>query len=262
MMIMKRFFTRTAAALLAMAGVLNAAETTERPPAAELLQACREGLPFNETQATLSGRLVVLRTRGFPTQENKFVLHINWGAEPAVATCSLYDAKGQTLLERVEMTRPRTGEAVIKRFAGNPLQEQEPPSLGSRVAGTDLLWLDLTMDFLWWPDPVYDDSPKTDRRVLGRLCDVVIAAPPKPIPGCSGVRMWIDKQTGFLMKAEKLGMSGETLRYFWVQKVKEFSKDEWMIRLIKAEAAGSRVQTQLLVDALNDNEFEDRAEDD
>ena len=230
----------------------------ERAPAAELLRACREGLPLN--QVTLSGRLFVRKPRGFVKTENKFALSIDWSAEPARATCVLYDAKGETVIERVEMTRPRQGEAVIRRFAGNPLQEQEPPSLASRVAGTDLLWLDLTLDFLWWPEPVYDDSPKTDRRVLGRACEVILAAPPKPIPGCSGVRMWIDKQTGFLMKAEKLGLAGETLRYFWVQKVKEFSQDTWMIRLLKAEARGSMYQTQLLVDALNDEEFEDRLE--
>jgi len=259
---MKRFSTLPAAALLALAGTVCANEPAERPAAAALLEACREGLPFNETEATLSGRLVVFRTRGFPTQENKFVLHINWGAEPAVATCSLYDAKGQNLLERVEMTRPRMGDAVIKRFAGNPLREQEPPSLSSRIAGTDLLWLDLTMDFLWWPDPVYDDNPKTDRTWRGYACDVIMVAPPKPIPGCSGVRIWIEKKTGFLVRVEKLDLSGKPVRYFWVQKVKEFSKDEWMIRLVKAEAAGSRVQTHLLVDALNDEEFEDKAEDD
>ena len=258
---MKRIFAILAVLLPALAGTVCATETTERPTAAALLEACREGLPFNETEATLSGRLIVRRPRGFIQQENKFVLHIDWNAEPAVATCTLYDEKGKTVVERVEMTRPRMGEAEIKRFTGNPPVEQEPPSLASRVAGTDLLWLDLTLDFLWWPEPVYDTSLKIDRTVLGRSCEVVFAAPPKPIPGCSGVRMWIDKQTGFLMKAEKLGLSGETLRYFWVQKVKEFSKDEWMIRLIKAEAEGSRYQTQLLVDALNDEEFEEKADD-
>lgn len=242
------------------AAVAAQAQESGRPTAAELLQACREGLPLN--QVTLSGRLVVRKPRGFIQSENKFALSIDWSAEPAVAVCTLFDAKGAAVVERVEMTRPRMGEAEIKRFAGNPLKEQEPPSLAARVAGTDLLWLDLTLDFLWWPDPIFDDSAKTDRRVLGRACEVIIVAPPKPIPGCSGVRVWIDKQTGFLMKAEKLGLKGEPLRYFWVQKVKEFSPETWMIRLIKAQADSSRnqFQTQLLVDALNDEEFADRLE--
>ena len=113
---------------------------------------------------------------------------------------------------------------------------------------------------MWWPNPVCDNNPKTVREVLGRACDVILASPPKPIPGLSAVRIWIDKQTGFLMKAEKLNLDGDPVRYFWVQKVKEFSKDTWMIRLIKAEAKGSRNQTQLLVDALNDDVFEDRLE--
>ena len=254
MKILRRFL---ACFILGLAVVAQAQEN-ERPSAAELLQACREGLPLN--QVTLSGRLFYRKPRGFIYSENKFALSIDWSAEPAIATCTLFDAKGQTVIERVEMTRPRQGEAEIKRFSGNPLTEQEPPSLGSRVAGTDLLWLDLTLDFLWWPNPVYDDNPKTDRKVLGRACEVILASPPKPIPGLSAVRMWIDKQTGFLMKAEKLNLAGEPVRYFWVQKVKEFSPDTWMIRLIKAEAHGSRNQTQLLVDALNDEVFADRLE--
>ena len=251
--------------LLAVAAVGGAkAEEYARPDnAADLLAACREGMPLS--QVTLSGRLIVRKPRGFIQKENRFTLHMDWGVEPAVATCALYEAKGTNLLERVEMTRPRMGAAVIKRFAGNPQQEQEPPSLASRVAGTDLLWLDLTLDFLWWPNAAYDDDPRVDRRVLGRACEVVFAKPPKPIPGCSGVRMWIDKQTGFLMKAEKAGPAGEALRYFWVQKVKEFpmnngGEPRWMIRLIKAEARDGMLQTQLLVDALNDEEFEDRVE--
>ena len=253
-----KIFRRFTICLLAGLATALPAQEAERLTAAELLANCREGMPLNDV--TLSGRLIVRKPRGFIKSENKFALSIDTGSDPALATCVLYDAKGESIVERVVMTRPRDGEAIIKRFSGNPLQEQEPPSLGSRVMGTDLLWLDLTLDFLWWPNAAYDTNPRTDRRVLGRACEVVIAPPPKPIPGCSGVRMWIDKQTGFLMKAEKLGMKGETLRYFWVQKVKEFEKDTWMIRLIKAEAEGSQYQTQLLVDALDGEVFEDAAD--
>ena len=253
-----KIFRRITICLLAGLATVLLAQETARPDAAELLRACRVGMPLNHV--TLSGRLFYRVPRGFVHSEHKFALSIDWGAEPATATCVLYDAKGETIVERVEMTRPLGGEAVIRRFSGSPLKEQEPPSLGSRVVGTDLLWLDLTMDFLWWPNAVYDETRGIDRSVLGRSCDVVLASPPKPIPGLLAVRMWIDKQTGFLMKAEKINLAGEPVRYFWVQKVKEFEKDTWMIRLIKAQAHGGRFQTQLLVDALNGEVFEDPAD--
>ncbi len=255
---MKRFivFCMAVAVALAQAGAAPEEGKKERPTAAQLLKACREGLPLN--QASLNGRLIVRKPRGFIKTESRFRLEIDWGAEPAVATCTLYDAKGTTIVERVVMTRPRLGDAVIQRFAGNPLKEQLAPSLASRVADTDLTWLDLTLDFLWWPEPVYDNGPAVDRSVLGRACEVVLAAPPKPIPGCAAVRMWIDKQTGFLMKAEELGTLGETTRYFWVQKVKKFADERWMIRLLKARARESAYETQLLVDALDDEVFSDR----
>ncbi|MCL1888729.1 MAG: hypothetical protein FWF96_07670 [Kiritimatiellaeota bacterium] len=252
---MKRFLARSAAALLALAGAVRAAETEERPPAAALLEACREGLPLDHT--TLSGRLIVRKPRGFVESENQFTLSIDWGAEPASAVCVLYDAKGETLVERVELTRPHEGDASIKRFTGDPLEEQEPPSLASRVAGTDLLWLDLTLDFLWWPDAVYDDGRNIDRRVRGRACEVVRVAPPKPVPGLGAVRMWIDKKTGLLMKAAQLAPDGKTIRYFWVQKVKQFEpEDRWMIRLLEADSQDGLLRTQLLVDALNDEVLE------
>ena len=252
---LKFVFAGLGVAAAALAGIVFANdEARERPDAEALLKACREGLPLN--QVTLAGRLFHGKPRGFG-KTDKFALSIDWSADPAVAVCVLNDAKGG-LLERVEMTRPRGGDAVIRRFSGIPLKEQESPSLGSRVAETDLLWLDLTMDFLWWPAAVYDNSPETNRKVLGRACEVILASPPKPIPGLSAVRIWIDKQTGFLMKAEKLNLAGEPVRYFWVQRVKKFDNDVWMIREIKAQARGSRYQTQLIVDTLNNEALGDK----
>ena len=166
--------------------------------------------------------------------------------------------KGTGVVERVEMKRTRaTGEAEMKRYAGSPLRELPAPPLTERLLASELTWLDVTLDFMWWPDAAYDDGRGIDRRVRGRACEVVRVAPPKPVPGLGAVRMWIDKKTGLLMKAAQLAPDGKTIRYFWVQKVKQFEpEDRWMIRLLEADSQDGLLRTQLLVDALNDEVLE------
>ncbi len=218
------------------------ADEADRQQAVALLQACTANLP--REKMVLTGTLAVRRQRGFILSENPYRLELEWGATPSRASVTLFAPDSTNVTERVVMTRDGRSASLVL-FSGPKLEPSEPPSLAGRVGGTDLTWLDLTMDFLWWPDVRMDG----EGTAKGRACDILIATPPTPIPGCSAVRMWIDRKLGFLMQAEQLDPQGEPVRRMWVQSVKKMN-ERWMIRDMEVEMMGSGHRTRLYVDHL------------
>lgn len=228
-------------------GVVNADEVvvedvSHQRTAADILQACTVNLP--REKMVLTGILAVRRQRGFILSENPYRLELEWGALPPRAEVTFFASESTNILERVVMTRDGL-QTELTLFSGPELRASGPPSLVARVGGTDLTWLDLTLDFLWWRDVRLDGEGRTK----GRLCDIIIATPPSPIPGCSGMRLWIDRKLGFLMQAEQLDDQGETVRRMWVQSVKKMN-ERWMIRDMEVEMMGSGHRTRLYVDRL------------
>lgn len=218
------------------------ADAASRRQASAILSACTANLPRERME--LSGTLTVRRQRGFILSESPYRLELEWGATPALATVTLLAPGSTTAVQRVVMTRDGR-QASLAFFNGPNLAPAEPPSLAGRVGGTDLTWLDLTMDFLWWPDVRLDG----EGDAKGRACDIIVATPPTPIPGCAAVRMWIDRKLGFLMQVEQLDPQGAPVRKMWVQSVRKMN-ERWMIRDMEVEMMGSGHRTRLYVDRL------------
>lgn len=210
--------------------------------AVETLAACTASLP--RERLLLNGTLSVRRQRGIVEAEHPFRLDLNWGAIPATAICSLYAPGSTTTVERVVMQR-RDGRSQIALYSGPGLALQPAPSLASRVRGTDMTWLDLTLDFLWWPEARFDGTGS----VLGRACDILVVTPPMPVSGCSAVRLWVDRRLHFLMQAEQLDPQGSPIRRMWVQRVRKIN-ERWMIRDMEIETVGGSHRTRLYVDDL------------
>ena len=187
--------------------------------------------------------LCVIDARPVPCRVS-YRLELEWGATPALATVTLLAPGSTTAIERVVMTRDGR-KASLAFFNGPNLAPAEPPSLAGRVGGTDLTWLDLTLDFLWWPDVRLDG----EGDAKGRACDIIVATPPTPIPGCAAVRMWIDRKLGHLMQVEQLDPQGAPVRKMWVQGVKK-TNERWMISEMEVEMMGSGHRTRLRVDRL------------
>ena len=116
------------------------------------------------------------------------------------------------------------------------------PALSARVLDTDMSWLDLTLDFLWWKDVRLEG----EGSVLNRACDILLARPPAPIPDCSGVRIWLLRENGFLMRAEQLDPDGKPLRRMSVRGVENF-KGRKFVNELDVEAERSDFRTRLHV---------------
>jgi hypothetical protein len=221
------------------------AAAEENLTAAQTLEACTRLIPSEPL--LLKGSLTVRKLRGIVLMEQPFKLLMDWGASTPTAEVLLLDPAGTSLVERAVLARPAGQPAQIRLFEG-PEQKPaaEPPSYAGRIRGTDMTWMDLTLDFLWWKDVRFDDKPRGESR-NGRACDILVAVPPWPIPGCSAVRIWVDRQLRCLMQVEQLDPQGNAVRKMWVQRVKKMD-DRWMIRDMEIETLNSGHRTKLFVD--------------
>jgi Outer membrane lipoprotein-sorting protein len=220
----------------------------EKRSAEQILSDCTRVIPTDPV--VLKGTMTVKKGRTTVLSENDFALMLDWGANPPSAECILLEAKGSNMLERALMTRPKGKSAQIKLYAyqGKELKELGTPSYTARIRGTDMTWLDLTLDFLWWKDVRFDDVPR-GKSWLGRDCHILLVSPPDPIPGCSAVRVWVDVKLCCVMQSEQLDPQGNPVRKMWVQRVKKMLDDRWMIREMEIETLNSGHRTSLFVDS-------------
>lgn len=216
----------------------------ENLTAAETLKACTQIIPTE--RLLLKGSLTVRKMRGIVLMEQPFKLLMDWGAKTPTAEVLLLDAAGTSMVERAVLTRPAGQPAQIRLYEGPEQTPVEAPSYAGRIRGTDMTWMDLTLDFLWWKDVRFDDTPRGESH-NGRACDILVAVPPGPIPGCSAVRIWVDRQLRCVMQAEQLDPQGNPVRKMWVQRVKKID-DRWMIRDMEIETLNSGHRTKLFVD--------------
>lgn len=204
---------------------------------------CTKMLP--KESLVLDGQIRVRKPRGSVLEQFQYRLLIDWGAANPSAEMHILSSDGQTVEERATLIRKADGGSEIKYCRDLTSGKVETPHPAGRVRGTDLTWLDLSLDFLWWKSVRYDDTPRGDSR-NGRDCDILLAAPPNKIPGCSAMRIWIDRKLRCFLQAEQLGPQGNVVRRFWVQRVKKFN-DRWMIKDMEIETINSGHRTQLLV---------------
>ena len=216
----------------------------ENLTAEQTLRACAQLIPTERLM--LKGTLTVRKLRGIVLAKQPFKLLMDWGAEMPTAEVLLLDPAETSLVERAVLTRPEGRSAQITLFEGPEQKQVEAPSYAGRIRGTDMTWMDLTLDFLWWKEVRFDDTPRGESH-NGRDCDILVTVPPSPIPGCSAVRVWVDRQLRCVMQAEQLDPQGNPVRKMWVQRVKKMD-DRWMIRDMEIETLNSGHRTQLFVD--------------
>jgi len=209
------------------AGAQNPAFTSEAP-AAEILAACRRMLP--ERPVTLKGAIIMRSRKGIPQGEYGYTLTADRTRIPAVVDV-VFTPRGETnVIERAQVRRP------------GPVPE-------GRILKTDVTWLDLTLDFLWWPKAEFE-AEREGESVHGQKCSVILVRPESPEGGVSAVRLWVDRKTGCLMQAEQLNEGMKPVRRLWGTRVKKFG-ERWMANVIEVETIGSGHRTKITVESID-----------
>src|SRR5574344_334204 len=212
----------------AMSVITNAAVLSTNATAVEVLAACRAMLPARPIE--LRGSLILRNRKGIPLGEFGYDLMMDRTRSPARLSVTLTPEDATNILARAVITRPVGAPSVID-FYDAVTRARSNPALVGRVAGTDVTWLDLTLDFLWWPSPAFEAERELE-SIHGQKCVVILVAPPTPIPGVSAVRLWVYRKTGCLMQAEQLDVTMKAVRRLWGTRVKRFN-GRWMASVLE-----------------------------
>ena len=219
---------------------------TVQASAADVLFACREMLPTRPIK--LAGALILRNRKGIVQKECDYDLVMRRGQDATHLSVRLFARHETNELASVEISRSGNAQPTIQFVSGGKSQTVSSPL--ERVLDTDVTWLDLTFDFLWWTDAAYEKA-REGETVHGQTCMVILVRPPEKIAGLEAVRLWADKKTGCLMQAEQLGDGMKPLRRLWGTRVKKFGEN-WMVSVLEVETLGSRHRTKITVDTLTE----------
>ena len=230
-----------------------AARAAKEPPkltvkasAAEVLTACREMLPTRPIE--LTGALILRNRKGIVQKECDYRLRMQRGRVETHLSVSLFARHETNELASVKISRRGSARPTIQLISDGATKPVESPL--ERVMDTDVTWLDLTFDFLWWTDAAYEEE-REGETVHGQTCMVILVRPPEKIAGLEAVRLWADKKTGCLMQAEQLGDGMKPIRRLWGTRVKKFG-ERWMVSVLEVETLGSRHRTKITVEDLKE----------
>ena len=217
--------------------------------APDVLRACREMLPTNPVE--LKGSLILRNRRGIVSKEFDYTLVMRRAVDITLLTIRLTPRDSTNVLSTVTVSRRGSQPPTIRMAKDGAPEAEAVPSLLERVLETDVTWLDLTFDFLWWTDAAYE-AEREGESVHGQKCSVILVKPSTAIAGLAGVRLWVDKKTGCMMQAEQLDEKMKPMRRLWGTRVKKFDGERWMVSVLEVETLGSRHRTKITVDSLRE----------
>lgn len=259
---MKKLFSFCAAVAVALSahcaapdvpeGTIDVVAGGKAPPmlsseadAAAVMRAVRGMIPLGDVR--LGGSLVMRNRRGIVSKEFGYAMSMHREAGRSAMEISLSPRGGTNVLAVASVSRSGASRPKFGLVEGGKASAAAPSML-DRVMETDVTWLDLTFDFLWWPQAKFE-ADREGETVHGQNCLVVFATPPAPIDGLSGVRLWVDRKTGCMLQAEQVDEKGKPVRRMWGARIKKFG-ERWMASVIEVETLGSRHRTKIVVDSL------------
>lgn len=174
---------------------------------------------------------------------------LDWKAEVPTARYTVRDAFGDTL-EHLAITWRHPGSPEYQYLEGSPLRAAPLPPLNQSIQATDVTWLDLSLSFLWWTGGVRQG----EADVRGRLCDVVDVSAPEGYPAdFDGMRLWLDRKIGVVMRAEGYDRAGALVRRMDVKSFKKIN-GRWVIKDIEFQSFPDKTKTGLRVHDVKERE--------
>ena len=214
-------------------------------------------LMFPREQLSILGRVGTAEQRGQREKLFPYALDLDWSGAAPLARCRLYGMESTVPLQEAELTRVG-GEPKLTLITSEG-QRVEQARLNTPIAESDLTWMDLAFDYLWWLDlRAVPEAECRQRaiplRVSGRSTAVIEARPSEPIAGLSAVRIWVDEATGNLLQTAQLDEAGEVARLMYVQKIGR-EEGRWVPREFRIKRTGSSRITRLTVSSITSESF-------
>ena len=251
--------------LLCLLGVISAerllgADVLEGLTPRQMLIQARSMFP--QENFVVTGSLVTAEVRGKNEVKRPYTLKLDWADGNPKAECKLF-RMGDEVMLRAEISRK--GGAPSLSLYGADGAGATNVNLNTPIGESDLTWMDLAFDYLWWTDArqltEYEiDLKDISTRVSGRSdCVVLEVKPPRTIPGLSAVRLWLDRGTGSLLQTEQIAESGEPIRQMFVQRIGR-ENGRWVPREFRVRRLNHPRITRLLVSSIRSEQFTSKDE--
>ncbi len=214
---------------------------------------------FPQEKLHVKGFLGTAEKRGMNEVRRPYQLMLDWASGTPKADCKLYHSSANyTLVQHAELTR-RAGQPSLT-LIDDQGQRTENVRINTPIGESDLTWMDLAFDYLWWDDArqldeAELDAKDIDSRQSGRDCLVLEVTPPTPQPGLGAVRLWIDRATGNLIQTAQLDETKQkTVRQMYAQKIGR-ENGRWVPREFRVQRKGFSRVTKLYVGSIQSDSF-------
>jgi hypothetical protein len=133
----------------------------------------------------------------------------------------------------------RMGEKSAELFdmTGGKQTKFPPARLGQPIGGTDLTYEDLSMSFLYWPNPVLEGT----ERVGTHLCYKLRLQKPR---GAGGryeiVHVWVHTTQGAFMRVRGYDAAGGLIKEFQVNDIMQVGPGVWTLRRMQVSTHDPR----------------------
>ena len=204
----------------------------ELPPAPQILAAARAQLPPHPVHMT--GVLKQWTANGFMKKALDVEMELDWRAEPPSAKYRISDEAGK-VFQTLEISWKNGRPDYL--FSQNEEKRAFDPH--AEIENMGLTWSDLSFSFLWSQEAQTLGIEKKFGKERFKIS--------VPRPENRSLRLWVEKETGRLVKAEEVDAAGNRKKIIKVVSVKEFD-GLWMVKdldIIRLEQGG---RTSLRVD--------------
>jgi len=218
-------------------------ESAELPPARSLLDNLLNRLP-NQT-VTLRGSLKGEKNPDGITPQFKVEMQILARGTEARGNYLISDNFGSPLAH-LEIHRTPGVPPTLLLETGAPPHAVTSPSLNVTLPNSDLLWMDLTLGFLWWTE----GKTLGIQEVRGQSCYMVDLYSPNPAQDrYASVRLWIDRTHGMLLLAEGQDPLGNVIRRVSIKSFRKIG-EHWMIKDLEIRSLPDNHKTMLRIDTM------------
>ncbi len=121
-------------------------------------------------------------------------------------------------------------EAVLTERSGGSESQVRPAKFDQRINNTPITYEDLAVPFLYWPRAKLNGEDK----VYGRSSWEVEVQAPRGKSQYGVVRVWIDKDSGSIMRMEGYDGSGKLVKRFEVKAAQKLD-GQWMLKEMRVE---------------------------
>ena len=211
------------------------------PCAAAVMEGVRSALPQQPLKLTGSIQGRNKFGRGEASRDVEFWLE--WGGPVPTAVYKVSEPRSRAANYFI-VQRPLGEGAVFTHATGSVTgawRLVKGPEIYQPIVGLDCSWLDLSLDFLWWPDGQVVGT----ESIKGRDCFIVQLNAPAGIGGdYAMVRLWIDPEYNALLRAECINDKGTVVKRL---EIKSFAKIDgfWTVQDMDLQSFPSGHKTVL-----------------